>query len=505
MIINNQKEQTNLKTSVTYKGNGTQKQFDFPFDYLRKAFVKVSVNDAIVDGYIIDNRSVIFNNAPASNDVIVIYRETSTDRLVSWADASVLKAADMTISQVQQLHVIEEGRDWTTTNSMVLNDSSEWEGRNHKIVNVLDPSAPQDVVTKHYMETVQGGFVQENTELKNEATKQAQIATTKANEADVSAKAAKVSEINAKASEVAAKASQDAAKVSETNAKASEVAAKTSADKAKVSETNAKASEIVATTKASEASASASAAKASETKAKTSETNAGTSATTATQQATKATTEANRAKTEADRAKTAADSVGNPVVSIAQSNGNLTVTKGDGSSDTLTVTPAKASQAEAEAGTDDTKMMTPLKVLQSIKKYIATFLMTAVFTGIIKGVTPPNDANDKTIPTTEWVQALLASKVMSLVVQNYLLEQNGYIRFRFGLILQWGTSTIRGNNKFPLSFPNRALAITSAGIGGWHTVSVKIVDNNNYSVFGWATDAPNVAVTISTNIIAIGF
>lgn len=459
MIINNQKEQTNLKTSVTYKGNGTQKQFDFPFDYLRKAFVKVSVNDAIVDGYIIDNRSVIFNNAPASNDVIVIYRETSTDRLVSWADASVLKAADMTISQVQQLHVIEEGRDWTTTNSMVLNDSSEWEGRNHKIVNVLDPTAPQDVVTKHYMETVQGGFVQENTELKNEATKQAQIATTKANEADVSAKAAKVSETNAKASELAAKASQDAAKVSETNAKASEVAAKTSADKAKVSETNAKASEIVATTKASEASASASAAKASETKAKTSETNAGTSATTATQQATKATTEANRAKTEADRAKTAADSVGNPVVSIAQSNGNLTVTKGDGSSDTLTVTPAKASQAEAEAGTDDTKMMTPLKVLQSIKKYIATFLMTAVFTGIIKGVTPPNDANDKTIPTTEWVQALLASKVMSLVVQDYLLEQNGYIRFRFGLILQWGSAN-KGTVVFPISFVKACYAVS---------------------------------------------
>ena len=454
MIINNQKEQTNLKTSVTYKGNGTQKQFDFPFDYLRKAFVKVSVNDAIVDGYIIDNRSVIFNNAPASNDVIVIYRETSTDRLVSWADASVLKAADMTISQVQQLHIIEEQQDWTTTNSMILNDSSEWEGRNHKIVNVLDPTAPQDVVTKHYMETVQGGFVQENTELKNEATKQAQIATTKANEADVSAKAAKVSETNAKASELAAKASQDAAKVSE--------------DKAKTSETNAGKSATDATTKAGEASASATNAKASETaakvsetnakssegKAKTSETNAGASASTATQQATKATTEANRAKTEADRAKTAADSVGNPVVSITQSNGNLTVTKGDGSSDTLTVTPAKASQAEAEAGTDDIKMMTPLKVLQSIKKYIATFLMTAVFTGIIQGVTPPNDANDKTIPTTEWVQALLASKVMSLVVQDYLLEQNGYIRFRFGLILQWGyLASVRGHTNTTVSLP----------------------------------------------------
>ena len=375
MIVLTEKSKI-LKTTVTYKGNGTQTNFDFPFDYLRKSFVKVTIDDKTVTEFSVDNRTVRFDTPPKQDSIIVIYRETTTDRLVSWADASVLKAADMTISQVQQLHIIEESKEWSIVNSMVLNGDNEWEGRNHKIVNVLDPSAPQDVVTKNYMETVQGGFVQENTELKNEATKQAQIATTKANEADVSAKAAKVSETNAKASELAAKASQDAAKVSETNAKASEVAAKTSADKAKVSETNAKASEIVATTKASEASASASAAKASETKAKTSETNAGTSATTATQQATKATTEANRAKTEADRAKTAADSVGNPVVSIAQSNGNLTVTKGDGSSDTLTVTPAVATKTEAEAGTENSKLMTPLRVKEAITKNLEGYVPT---------------------------------------------------------------------------------------------------------------------------------
>ena len=500
MIVLTEKSKI-LKTTVTYKGNGTQTNFDFPFDYLRKSFVKVTIDDKTVTEFSVDNRTVRFDTPPKQDSIIVIYRETSTDRLVSWADASVLKAADMTISQVQQLHIIEEQQDWTTTNAMVLNDSSEWEGRNHKIANVLDPTAPQDVVTKHYMETVQDGFVQENTELKNEATKQAQIATTKANEADVSAKAAKVSETNAKASELAAKASQDAAKVSE--------------DKAKTSETNAGKSATDATTKAGEASASATNAKASETaakvsetnakssegKAKTSETNAGASASTATQQATKATTEANRAKTEADRAKTAADSVGNPVVSITQSNGNLTVTKGDGSSDTLTVTPAKASQAEAEAGTDDIKMMTPLKVLQSIKKYIATFLMTAVFTGIIKGVTPPNDANDKTIPTTEWVQALLASKVMSLVVQDYLLEQNGYIRFRFGLILQWGLANKTANGyswmfKYPINFSTFCLPVFTPLYPneGSSTVRSLSITSFNNSECELKTDAQGTAV-----------
>ena len=147
MIINNQKEQTNLKTSVTYKGNGTQKQFDFPFDYLRKAFVKVSVNDAIVDGYIIDNRSVIFNNAPASNDVIVIYRETPTDRLVAWRDASIIKATDMTVQQVQELHILEETR--TDVGGLmgdckdVLEDSKNTLEEAHKASNVATSKAEE--------------------------------------------------------------------------------------------------------------------------------------------------------------------------------------------------------------------------------------------------------------------------------------------------------------------------------------------------------------------------
>lgn len=104
----------NLKTSVTYTANGTQKQFDFPFDYLRKAFVYVSIDGVVQDmqTYIIENRAVYLTNAPASGSLVNVYRSTTTDRLVSWADASVLRAADMTIQQVQQLHVLEEHTDW---------------------------------------------------------------------------------------------------------------------------------------------------------------------------------------------------------------------------------------------------------------------------------------------------------------------------------------------------------------------------------------------------------
>ena len=289
-----------LKTSVTYYGTGSQTNFDFPFDYLRKSFIHVTINDVEVSDYSIDSRTVIFDTAPSEGAIINIYRSTDTTRLVAWADASVLKASDMTISQVQQLHILEEGQDWSKLNSLYLDENdSKWQGNNHPMKNISDPVDAKDVVTKGYMETVQGGFVMTNTALKDEATKQAGIATTKASEAAASASAAKTSETNAASSANTAKrwaeASDSPDNTTSKSAKTWASEAIGSASAAKASETNAKSSETkaansattatekadVATNKASEASASASAAKTSETNAqnaasaaKTSETNA---------------------------------------------------------------------------------------------------------------------------------------------------------------------------------------------------------------------------------------
>ena len=312
------KIENTLKTSVTYNGTGTQTRFDFPFDYLRKAFVYVSVDNALMNNitdYTIDGRTVVFNTAPASGSIIRIYRETSTDRLVVWADASVLKATDMTIQQVQQLHILEEGQDWSKLNSIYLDENdSKWQGNNHPMTNISDPIDAKDVVTKRYMETVQGGFVMTNTALKDEATKQAGIAATKASEAAASASAAATSETNAASSANMAKrwaeASDSPDNTTSKSAKTWASEASASASAANTSETNAKSSETkaansattatekadVATTKADEASASARTAKTSETNAKTSETNAASSAH-------DALTEANRSKIEADRSQ----------------------------------------------------------------------------------------------------------------------------------------------------------------------------------------------------------
>lgn len=154
MIIINNASYSNV--SVTYTADGTQREFSFPFDYLRKAFVKVEVNEEIIlvqgtDYTVSDNKTVVLTEAPESGTIVRVFRETSTTRLVSWADASVLRAKDMTIQQVQNLHILEEQQYWVTENA-IIRQGKEWNARNFPIKNVGDPVDPKDATNKEYVD-----------------------------------------------------------------------------------------------------------------------------------------------------------------------------------------------------------------------------------------------------------------------------------------------------------------------------------------------------------------
>ena len=330
---------TGFKARVEYEvTDGTQTTYTFPFSYLRKKFVMVSIlhSDASetaleygVD-YTVNDLSVSLTTPAQVGEHIIIYRQTSTDKIVTWNDGSILLASDMNTEDVQLLHLQEEQQDYTQSHSLntkINSDTKEvlFDALHHRVINVSDPKDPQDVVTKHYMENVQGGFVADNTKILNEAkatlsaTKQTQSkaqsnetlskawATStespdneedtqsstgktqssrswalygigKAQEAAISEQNAKVSETNAKTSETKALMSETNAKDSETNAKTSETNAKVSETKALTSETNAKTSETKAKASETNAKDSETNAKVSETNAKTSETNAANSA-----------------------------------------------------------------------------------------------------------------------------------------------------------------------------------------------------------------------------------
>lgn len=155
------------KTQVTYQGNGTQRVYSFSFDYLRKAFVKVRLIDnetrkELIQGteYTVTDKQITL--ASPTNLKIEIVRQTTTQPLVAWKDASVLKAVDMSVQEVQLLHLAEETRDEVRDGGMALSEASQaWDARMHRIINLLDPQDSTDAVTLHFITAHKESFLNE--------------------------------------------------------------------------------------------------------------------------------------------------------------------------------------------------------------------------------------------------------------------------------------------------------------------------------------------------------
>lgn len=340
----------NLKASVSFVGDGTTNKFYFGFDYINKQFVKVQIGNegqslTYPSDYTVDDRSVVLKDTPAVGVAIRVYRETSSDRIVEWADGAFIKTSQMTLENLQQLHLIEEAQDYPILNSLsTYPDGVNFNALGSRVINVSDPKDPQDAVTKNYMETVQGGFVAANTILVQEATKQASAAKSSQEAAKTSETNAKTSEINSEISHQKAKkwaeatespdgeADTDSTTGKTQSSKEWALYSKTKAQEAATSATNAKSSETNAKTSETNAKTSETNAKSSETKAKTSETNAKTSETNASASASASASSASASATSATNAHNSETAAANSAKQAAESAGVFQDFKGSTSS-----------------------------------------------------------------------------------------------------------------------------------------------------------------------------
>lgn len=324
------------KASVIYEGNASQLVYAFPFDYLRKKFVKVediytNITELTIGvDYTVEDKQVRLVKGIPLGHSVKIYRETTTAPLVEWQDASVLRSADLSLQEVQLLHLAEETADKVFDSGMstAYDNPNCWDGQYKRIINALDPIEDGDVVTLRYIKANQDSLLNQ---LKNTgATQNSSIvatgdiqnkrltdtgntyvstmttlketATIKANAASNSAELSKKWAVSttspdgaadSKSSKTWAEDARKSANNSAFAATASQNSATASASSATNASNSANASKQSANASANSASASASSASAASTSASTakvSETNAAKSASAAAQSAKEAAT-----------------------------------------------------------------------------------------------------------------------------------------------------------------------------------------------------------------------
>ncbi|WYW04390.1 tail fiber protein [Pseudomonas phage vB_PpuP-Kurepalu-2] len=273
---------TTPKTVRTYPINSVARDFTIPFEYLARKFVVVTLIGAtrrelvLNTDYRFSTGTIITTTkawGPGDGfNLIEIRRLTSaTERLVDFADGSILRAYDLNISSVQSLHIAEEARD-LTADTIGVNNDGNLDARARRIVNLADAIEDGDAVNLRQQKTWAGS-----------ALNQAQAAAQSAAQAAQSAAQALA---NKQATDQNLAATVQNNSQSLTNNQQSYQNLVAAQQQAAASAASAGASANSAT--ASEASRQASAVSASQSY-----------------------TDANRSKTEADRAKTEADKLGN--------------------------------------------------------------------------------------------------------------------------------------------------------------------------------------------------
>ena len=110
-----------------------------------------------IEDYSIDGDTLYLKEPLAEGAQLHIYRETPTDSVVDFVDASILRAKHLNVLQLQILHIIEESQDYIKINALSLTKVDEMseviDAYYHRIINLADPQEEGDAANKHYVDT----------------------------------------------------------------------------------------------------------------------------------------------------------------------------------------------------------------------------------------------------------------------------------------------------------------------------------------------------------------
>ena len=153
-------------------GDGTTRQFQIPFPYVKKDHIIISLNQIANTNFVYINDTTIefaplnsvatneqeTTGAPKTGVEIIISRETPLlNALVDFVDGSTLTASDLDTAVLQLLYGLQEAKD--DTDAGINFTPIGLDASNNPIINVQDPTNAQDATTKKYVDDNIAGFL----------------------------------------------------------------------------------------------------------------------------------------------------------------------------------------------------------------------------------------------------------------------------------------------------------------------------------------------------------
>jgi hypothetical protein len=156
----------------TYTGDGSQTSFSITFDYLSETVVTGASPAGILvyldevkqtSGYTINTTTVDFSVAPGSGVAVLILRSTpraKSDRLIDFADATVLTEAQLDTSALQLLYIAQEAFEQSTSGGSATPtylpysaSLTAWDAESQRVTRVANPTGITDAVNKGWADT----------------------------------------------------------------------------------------------------------------------------------------------------------------------------------------------------------------------------------------------------------------------------------------------------------------------------------------------------------------
>ncbi|MBD8687064.1 MULTISPECIES: phage tail fiber domain-containing protein [unclassified Rhizobium] len=151
------------------RGDGINRNFDVPCEYLSKSHVSVRVDGVSVPFTWVDTYRLRTAAAPAKDTVVEVRRTTPRDkRLVTFTDGSTLVQSDLNTSTLQAFFLAQEAFDQGAA-SMAVTEDGQFSALNRRLTTMADPVNPQDAVTKSWALSVANTNLTEAVAAKNDA------------------------------------------------------------------------------------------------------------------------------------------------------------------------------------------------------------------------------------------------------------------------------------------------------------------------------------------------